>query len=87
MTGRRHPRRNRASSTTRSDGCAFWAGSKKLERPAIPTTLTGKKLEVPVRKILLGTSPEQAANTSAMADPSSLDAFLDYARTQHDYQT
>ena len=24
-------------------------------------------------------------NTSAMADPSSLDAFIDYARTQHDY--
>ena len=43
--------------------------------------------EVPVRKILLGTPPEQAANTSAMADPSSLDAFIDYARTQHDYTT
>jgi acetoacetyl-CoA synthetase len=60
---------------------------KIIQVPAIPTTLTGKKLEVPVRKILLGTPPEQAANTSAMADPSSLDAFIDYARTQHDYQT
>ena len=58
---------------------------KIIQVPAIPTTLTGKKLEVPVRKILLGTPPEQAANTSAMADPSSLDAFIDYARTQHDY--
>ena len=60
---------------------------KIIQVPAIPTTLTGKKLEVPVRKILLGTPLEKAANTSAMADPSSLDAFLDYARTQHDYQT
>ena len=58
---------------------------KIIQVPAIPTTITGKKLEVPVRKILLGTPPEQAANTSAMADPSSLDAFIDYARTQHDY--
>jgi acetoacetyl-CoA synthetase len=55
--------------------------------PAIPTTLTGKKLEVPVRKILLGAPLEKAANTSAMADPSSLDAFLGYACTQHDYPT
>ncbi|HTU09072.1 MAG TPA: acetoacetate--CoA ligase, partial [Trebonia sp.] len=60
---------------------------KIIQVPAIPTTLTGKKLEVPVRKILLGTPLENAANTSAMADPSSLDAFLDYARTQHDYTT
>jgi len=60
---------------------------KIIQVPAIPTTLTGKKLEVPVRKILLGTPLEKAANTSAMADPSSLDAFLDYARTQHDYLT
>jgi acetoacetyl-CoA synthetase len=58
---------------------------KIIQVPAIPTTLTGKKLEVPVRKILLGTPPEKAANTSAMADPSSLDAFIDYARTQQDY--
>jgi len=60
---------------------------KIIQVPAIPTTLTGKKLEVPVRKILLGTPLEKAANTSAMADPSSLDAFLDYAHTQHDYTT
>jgi acetoacetyl-CoA synthetase len=60
---------------------------KIIQVPAIPTTLTGKKLEVPVRKILMGTPLEKAANTSAMADPSSLDAFLDYARTQRDYTT
>ena len=60
---------------------------KFIQVPAIPATLTGKKLEVPVRKLLMGVPLEKAANTSAMADPSSLDAFLDYARTQHDYQT
>jgi hypothetical protein len=30
---------------------------------------------------------DEAANTSTMADPSSLDAFLEYARTQSDYTT
>ncbi len=60
---------------------------KIIAVPQIPITLTGKKLEVPVRNILLGTSVEHAANPSAMANPASLDAFLDYARTQQDYTT
>jgi acetoacetyl-CoA synthetase len=59
---------------------------KIIQVPAIPTTLTGKKLEVPVRRILSGVPVDKAANTSAMADPAALDAFCDYARTQEDYQ-
>jgi acetoacetyl-CoA synthetase len=51
---------------------------------AIPMTLTGKKLEVPVRKILLGVPPEQAVSRSAMANPDALDDFIAYARTQSD---
>ncbi len=53
--------------------------------PAIPATLTGKKMEVPVRKILLGARPDDAANRDAMANPQALDAFAEYARTQRDY--
>jgi acetoacetyl-CoA synthetase len=60
---------------------------KIIQVPLIPATLTGKKLEVPVRKILMGVPIEKAANTSAMADPSALDAFREYARTQQDYIT
>jgi acetoacetyl-CoA synthetase len=58
---------------------------KIIQVPQIPVTLTGKKLEVPVRKILLGVPAEQAANRNAMANPAALDAFIDYARTQQDY--
>jgi len=52
---------------------------------AIPYTLTGKKLEVPVRRILSGVAPEKAANRAAMANPAALDFFIEYARTQQDY--
>jgi acetoacetyl-CoA synthetase len=52
---------------------------------AIPATLTGKKMEVPVRKLLLGVPPEEAANVNAMANPDSLEEFASYARTQQDY--
>jgi acetoacetyl-CoA synthetase len=43
--------------------------------PGIPRTLSGKKLEVPVRKILLGTPVEDAANPDAMANPEVLHHF------------
>ncbi|MFG1698406.1 acetoacetate--CoA ligase [Nonomuraea sp. NPDC049309] len=43
--------------------------------PGIPRTLSGKKLEVPVRKILLGTPIEKAANPDAMANPEVLPHF------------
>jgi acetoacetyl-CoA synthetase len=51
----------------------------------IPTTLTGKKLEVPVRRILMGVPVEKAANRDAVANPKSLDYFIEYAKTQSDY--
>ncbi|MCC5579806.1 acetoacetate--CoA ligase [Microtetraspora sp. AC03309] len=44
--------------------------------PGIPRTLSGKKLEVPVRKILLGTPVEKAANPDAMANPEVLGHFV-----------
>ena len=52
---------------------------------AIPYTLTGKKMEVPVRRILMGVPAEKAANRAAMANVQSLDYFVEYARTQRDY--
>jgi acetoacetyl-CoA synthetase len=55
--------------------------------PSIPRTLTGKKMEVPVRRILTGVSPDKAANRAAMADPHALDFFVEYAATQHDYDS
>ena len=48
--------------------------------PDIPVTLTGKKMEVPVRRILLGAPPEAAANRDAMANPASLEAYVGFAK-------
>jgi acetoacetyl-CoA synthetase len=54
--------------------------------PDIPKTLTGKKMEVPVRKILMRVPLERAVNPSAMANPQSIDFFADYASRQEDYR-
>ena len=51
------------------------------QAPAIPYTLTGKKMEVPVRKLVMGTPPEKAASRDAMATPAALDWYVDFART------
>src|SRR5207253_249667 len=50
--------------------------------PEVPRTLSGKKMEVPVRKILLGHPAEKSANLDAMANPRSLDWFVAFARTR-----
>jgi acetoacetyl-CoA synthetase len=47
--------------------------------PQIPKTLSGKKMELPVRKILLGQPVEQAANPDAMSNPESIQFFIDLA--------
>lgn len=57
------------------------------EIEAVPYTLTGKKMEVPVRKILLGVAPEKAASRDAMSNPQAIDYFIEFARTQTEYST
>jgi acetoacetyl-CoA synthetase len=46
----------------------------------VPRTLTGKKLELPVRKLLLGAPPEKVASRDAMANPGSLRYFVALAK-------
>ena len=48
--------------------------------PEIPRTLTGKKQELPVKKLLLGQPAEKVVNRDAMANPASLDWFVALAR-------
>jgi acetoacetyl-CoA synthetase len=45
----------------------------------VPRTLSGKVLEVPVKRILTGTPPEQAASRESLANPAALDYFVTIA--------
>jgi acetoacetyl-CoA synthetase len=42
----------------------------------VPRTLSGKVLEVPVKRILMGVAPEQAASAESLVDPRALDYFI-----------
>ena len=47
--------------------------------PDIPRTLSGKKQELPIKKLLLGAALEKVVNKEAMANPACLDWYVDFA--------
>ena len=51
---------------------------------AVPRTLSGKKLEVPVKRILAGANPEQVLTVASIANPESLDPIIALARERND---
>ncbi|HWD08767.1 MAG TPA: acetoacetate--CoA ligase, partial [Actinomycetota bacterium] len=51
-----------------------------IQIPAVPRTLNGKKVEVPVRRILLGAPPEVAASRDALANAEALATLIEAAR-------
>ena len=47
----------------------------------VPRTLSGKVLEVPVKRILMGEAPERATSRDSLGNPAALDYFEELART------
>jgi acetoacetyl-CoA synthetase len=45
----------------------------------VPRTLSGKVLELPVKRILMGTPPDEAASRDSLANPRALDFFVEFA--------
>jgi acetoacetyl-CoA synthetase len=56
--------------------------SEILAAPEVPRTLSGKKMELPIKKLLLGHPLEKVAHADAMANPASLAWFVDFARAR-----
>ncbi len=53
-----------------------------VEAPAVPHTLTGKRLEVPIKKLLRGTPLEKAANIDAVDNPDALRWYAAFAEDE-----
>jgi acetoacetyl-CoA synthetase len=53
--------------------------SEVFQVEEVPRTLSGKVLEVPVKKILTGTPPDKAASRDSLANPKALDWFVELA--------
>jgi acetoacetyl-CoA synthetase len=52
--------------------------------PEVPYTISGKKMEMPVKKILMGKAPESAANMDSMRNPKSLQFFVEYRKSMQE---
>ena len=68
--------KRRINGRIRSDISPRHVPSEIFAIDEVPYTLSGKKMEVPIRKILLGRTVETAANLGAMRNPESLEFFV-----------
>jgi acetoacetyl-CoA synthetase len=71
--------RQRITEQIRSKASSRHVPNEVVQVDDIPRTLSGKKMEVPVRKLLLGTAAEKVASPDAMQNPASLGFFVAYA--------
>jgi acetoacetyl-CoA synthetase len=76
----------RINARLRSDCSPRHVPDRIYQVEAVPYTLTGKKMEVPVRKILMGWPLEKAAGRDAMANPEAIDYFVRFAQESIDYR-
>ncbi len=53
-----------------------------IEVPAVPRTLSGKKMEIPVKRLLQGQPLEAVAAPGTTADPAALEAFAAMGRAR-----
>jgi len=71
--------KDKIKTSIRAGVSARFQPDEIIEVPEVPRTLSGKKLEVPVKKLLLGGDPDKIVNRDSMANPDSFDAFITYA--------
>lgn len=74
--------KDKINSAIRSAISARFIPNEIIQVAEIPRTLSGKKLEVPVKKLLLGAKAETVVNRDSMANPDSFDPFIAYAEAR-----
>ncbi|MEY2952741.1 MAG: hypothetical protein RLZZ401_828, partial [Pseudomonadota bacterium] len=68
--------KERIAKEIRTKASARHVPNEVFEVSEIPRTLTGKKMEVPVRKLLLGMARDKVASSDSMANPASMEFFV-----------
>ncbi len=68
--------RRRIASDLRTALSPRHVPDRVIEVPAIPKTLNGKRLEIPVKRLLLGDAPGEVASAGALEDPAAFETFV-----------
>ena len=74
--------KEKISGAIKNSISARFVPDKIIKINEVPRTLSGKKLEVPIKKLLLGSDPKTVVNRESMANPSSFEFFVTYAKNQ-----
>jgi acetoacetyl-CoA synthetase len=74
--------KGRINDAIRHDLSPRFVPDAVIAAPEIPRTLSGKKQEVPIKKLFLGQPPEKVMNRETMANPGVVDWYIDQAK-QH----
>lgn len=74
--------RSRIAAAIRQHASPRHVPDDVLQVSGIPRTLTGKRLEIPIKRILLGAAPGAAVQQSSVDRPELLDAFVAYRRSR-----
>ncbi len=77
--------KKRINQILRSENSPRHVPDEIIECPEIPLTISGKKLEAPVKKILMGKPIEKAANPDSMKNPAALDFFAAFSKRMGDF--
>jgi acetoacetyl-CoA synthetase len=70
----------RIKAKVRTDLSPRYVPDEVVQVPSVPKTLNGKKLEVPIKKIFMGADPAKSVSPGALADPASLQYYIELAR-------
>ena len=72
---------NTITESIRSGVSARFIPNQIVQIEEVPRTMSGKKLEVPIKRLLLGNDPSEVVNIDSMANPKSFDWFKAFANT------
>ena len=72
--------RNKITAAIRNGASPRHVPDDILGVPGIPRTMTGKRLEIPIKRILLGAKPADVVSASAVDKPDLLAVFAEHAR-------
>jgi len=74
--------KKKINTTIRADYSPRHVPDEIIAVPDIPYTISGKKTETPVKKVIMGKDPKDVVNAGALRNPQSMDFFIDLVKTR-----
>jgi acetoacetyl-CoA synthetase len=73
--------RKKINTTIKADYSPRHVPDEIIVVPDVPYTISGKKTETPVKKVLMGKDPKTVVNEGSLKNPASMNYFIDLAKT------